>query len=130
MTGDCPVQLVLHNPEEIECCIRVGIVIDREGVDIPDLLVEPLLGCPDIADTFEQFIEIVSTDALSFPEPLVIHYESFDEVFAQPLSSPPAELRAPVGADAVADGEDHVKVVVEGPVFLAISSSCQVFLDN
>jgi hypothetical protein len=50
---------------------------------------------------------IPGTDTAPLPEPLVIEYESFDEVFAQSLGRPPAELRAPVGADTVADGEDH-----------------------
>ena len=32
MAGDCPVQLVLHRPEKFECCLCVGIVIDRGSV--------------------------------------------------------------------------------------------------
>ena len=88
------------------------IVIDGKRVDIPDLQVEPFLRCPDIADAFEQFIEIVRTDAFVLLQPLVIEHEALDEVFPEPFGCPPAELGAPVGADPVADGEDHVEVVV------------------
>jgi len=41
---------------------------------------------------------------------------TFEEVFTQPFSSPPAELRGPVGTDAIADGENHVEIVVKRPV--------------
>jgi hypothetical protein len=41
---------------------------------------------------------------------------TFDEVFTQPLSSLPAELRGPVGTDAIADGENHGEIVVKRPV--------------
>ena len=46
------------------------------------------------------------------------------------LRGPLAELRAARRPDAVADGEDHVEVVVQRSVVLAVGGSCQVFLDN
>src|SRR5208337_4475132 len=131
MAGNCPMQFVLHGPEKFKGCFRVRIVIDRECVDVPNLLVEPLLGCPYIPDAFEQFIEVIRTNTASFPEPLVIQYESFDKVFAQPFSSPPAELRAPGGADTVTDGEDHVEIVIFDGALNRPGSfglNCQVFL--
>jgi hypothetical protein len=68
------------DPEKLERCFCVRIVIDRECADIPDLLVEPFLRCPDIPDAFKQFIGVIRTDAAPFPEPLVIEHETFDEI--------------------------------------------------
>ena len=45
-------------------------------------------------------------------EPLVVHGETFDQVFVQAPDGPLAELCAPVAAHAEADGKDGVQVVV------------------
>ena len=43
MAGYGPMQLVLNYLEELLGALRLGVVVDGEGIDIPDLLVETLL---------------------------------------------------------------------------------------
>src|SRR5438094_667022 len=65
---------------------------------------------PSAGPAPQQFFEIISTPGPL--EPLVIHCESYDDVFPQPLRGPDAELRAAVRFHPVADGDDEVEVVV------------------
>ncbi len=102
--------LVLHRLEEQQRRVGLRVVVDAGGVDVEHLPPEDSLAATDVADAGEQFLEVV---AASGPlEPLVIHREALDEVFAQPLGRPDAELRAAKRADAVADGQYGVKVIV------------------
>jgi len=39
--------------------LPVGIVVDGQGEDVPDVLVHPRFACPDFADTGKQFLEMV-----------------------------------------------------------------------
>lgn len=66
VAGDRPVQLVLHDPEKIKRGLCAGIVIGCKGIDLPDLLVEPFLRCPDVADAFQEFVEIIGPDIPAF----------------------------------------------------------------
>lgn len=78
-----------------------------------DLLVEAPLGRPDVADPLEQLVEVVGVARTwRVLQPLVVHREALDEELRQARVGPLAELRAAGAADAEADGEDGVEVVV------------------
>jgi hypothetical protein len=85
-------------------------VVDGEGEDFADALVDARLAGPDFADARQQLVEVVGQRVAPL-EAFVVEGETFDEVLAQPLRGPLAELDAPGRAHAVADGEDHVEVV-------------------
>ena len=105
-------QLVLHGGKE-GLADRVGrVVVDAGGVDVRDLLVEQPLRGADVADALEQFVEVVSAQRAAFLEALVIQREAFDQQLGQARGGPLAKRGATGGADAVADGEDGVEVVV------------------
>jgi hypothetical protein len=63
-------------------------------------------------------------------EPLVVHRETFHDVFAQPLRGPDAELSAALGLHPVANGNDDIEVVVGSFVVFAIGGSYPEFPDN
>ena len=105
-----PVHLVLHGLEEELRGLGARVVVDAGGVDVEHLPPEDLLRRADVADAGEQLVEVVA--AAGPLEPLVVQGEALDEVLAQPLRRPDAELRAAVGLHAVADGDDDVEVVV------------------
>ena len=52
------------------------------------------------------------------------------DVATQHVRRPAAELHASRGLHAIADGEDHVEVVVLRLVRLAVAGSCRKFCDN
>src|SRR5690606_41136659 len=87
-------------------CARV--VVDAGRVDLEDLAPEHLLRRPDVADAGEQLVEVVpATGSL---EPLVVEGEALDDVLAQALGRPDAELGAAVRLHAVADGGGGARV--------------------
>jgi hypothetical protein len=89
-----------------------ALVIDARRVDVEDLLVEPPFGRADVADPFEQFIEVVGgTWTGRVLEPLVVHREALDQVLGQAGGRPLAKLRASRTAHAVANSDDGVEVV-------------------
>ena len=124
MTCDGPMQFVLHDLKELVCLVGSWVVVDGKRVDVADLLVEALLRGADVSDAFQQLIEVVSAKTAALLEPLVVHDEAFQQVLPEALGGPAAELGAAEGADAVADGEDGVEVVVGDLIGLAVESSC------
>ena len=124
LPSDGPMQLVLHGGEEILRQRRTGVVIDREGVNIGDFLVEAAFAGPNLADALQQFVEIVlAEDLLALFQPLIVEDEAFDDEFPQGLGRPNAKLGSLVAVDAVADGDDGVEVVVLCGVGLPVRSS-------
>lgn len=91
----------------------VALVIAAEGEEVAHLLVEPFLGGANVPNAREQLVKVIP--AAGILEPFVVHDESFDEVFPQVARGPLPELRPPLGADAVANGEDEVEVVERDP---------------
>jgi len=57
-------------------------------------------------------------------EPLVVEREPLDDVLAQALRGPDAELRAPMGFRAVPDRDDDVEIEVLDLIGLTVVSSC------
>jgi hypothetical protein len=110
VAGDGPKHLVLHLLEEQLGGLGLAVVVHGRGVDVADLLVEALLRGADIADARQQLVEVVPAAGLL--EPGVVQHEALDQVFAQVGGGPLAELGAARGAHPVADGQDHVQVVV------------------
>jgi hypothetical protein len=60
----------------------------------------------------------------------VVQGEALDDVLAEPLRGPDAELRAAMGLHAVADGDDDVEVVVLDLIGLPVGGSCCRFCNN
>ena len=61
---------------------------------------------------------------------LLLLFLALDQVFIQALGGPATELGAPGGSHTIAHGDDDLQVVILVAVILAVSGSCQVFLDN
>jgi len=97
---------VAKNSREID----VRVVVDARGVNVEHLAPEDFLGGPDVPDAPEQFLEVPPTAQPL--ETLVVQGEPLDDVLPQPLSSPDAELRAPMRVDAIAHGDDDIEVEV------------------
>ena len=129
LAGDGPMHLVLDRLEKTDTDLLRGIVINARRVDVRDLLVKPPLGSADILNPARQLLEIVEWLVRIF-QPLVVENKSFDDVFPQPLRGPDAELRAAIRLHPVANGNDHVEVVVLCFVGFAIRRSYPEFPDN
>src|SRR6185436_5057486 len=99
--GRGPVQLVLDDLEELPRFGSGRVVVDRERIKIANLLVEALLGGPDLPDPLHELVEVVGAERGSLLEPLVVEDEALDDVILEPLGGPATELRAPVRADPI-----------------------------
>ena len=64
MTGCGILELVLYRFEEILSLNTLCIIIDRESKNIFDLLIESSFTCADIADPFEQLVEVIRSELL------------------------------------------------------------------
>ena len=58
-----------------------------------------------------QFVKVIR-HAVTPLQAVIVQREPFDEVFAQAFGGPPAELDPPRRANPIADGQDHIKVVM------------------
>jgi hypothetical protein len=125
-----PVHRVLDDLKELPRHVGVGVVVDARGVNVRDLLIEQPLAGTDVSDAGEQFIEIGVAESPPCLDAFVVERETFDQKFRKPSSGPLAKRSAAGRTDSIADGQDHVEVVVQGSVLLAVGGSCQVFLDN
>ena len=76
----------------------------------------------------EQLVEVVA--AAASLQPFVVQREALDDVLAQAMRRPDAELRATVGLDAVADRDDQVEVEVLDMIRFSVSGSCCRFCNN
>jgi hypothetical protein len=112
--------LFLDGGEELAGGGMVAVVVDAGGEEVGDLLVEEAFAGADVADAFEQFIEVVGPEGPAGLDPLVVHREALGEQFGEPGGGPLAERGAARRSDAIADGEDHVeRVVLEGSANLS-----------
>ena len=97
-------QFILDGFEKRLRDFGVPIVVDAALlVNIGDLEVKPPLACPDFADAFEEFIEVVFSESRALFKALIIEDESLDDVFTKRLSRPNSELGGFGAADAVTD---------------------------
>ena len=106
------VELVLHDLEESDGLLAVGIVVDAGRVEVEHLTVEDLFRGADVADPVEQLFPIVAA-CVAF-QPFVVQGESLDEIVFQYAVCPDAELRAAQRLHPVPYGDDDVEVVVIG----------------
>src|ERR1035441_6011790 len=107
-----PVQLVLHRLEKYLGQFRVAVVVDAGGVDVGDLLVEEPLAGADVPDAGQQFVKIILPQRPSGLDALVVERKPLDQQLAKPCRGPLAELGTAQGPDTVADGQNHLQVVV------------------
>lgn len=112
-TGHSEVQLVLRGLEKRLHLRILGIVVSRQSEDLPHPQIHPALAGPDVADAFQQLVEIVRhARSRRVLQALVVHDEALDQILLQPGGGPLAELRASRGAHPVAHGENGFQVVV------------------
>ena len=104
--------LVLHRLEKHLGQLRIAVVVDAGGVDVGDLLVEEPLAGANVPDARQQFVEIVLPQRPSGLDALVVEREPLDQQLAEPCRGPLAELGAAQRADPVANGQNHLQVVV------------------
>ena len=105
-----PVHLVLHRGEKLLRRLHARIVINARRVNLQHLPPEGLLRRPDVPDAREQLVEVIAAPRLL--EPFIIHRESLDDVFPQPLRGPDAKLRAAMRLHPVAHRDDDIEIVV------------------
>ena len=107
-----PVHLVLHRLEELLRQLGVAVVIDAGRVDVGDLLIEETLAGANVANPRQQFVEIVLPERAPGLDALIVQREPFYQQFAEPGRGPLPELGTARRPHAVADGQNHVEVVV------------------
>ena len=104
--------LVLHGLEKLLRQFGVAVVVDAGGVDVGDLLVEEPLAGANVANAGQQFVEVVLPERAPRLDALIVQREALDQQFAEPGRGPLPELGAARRTHAVADGQNHVEVVV------------------
>jgi hypothetical protein len=113
--GSGKMELVLNDAEKLGGLRPGRIVITRHGEDLFNPQVHPSFAGADIADAFEQFVEVVRNGRTGHGrilQPLVVHGETLDDILLQALRRPDAETGGNQAFYAVADGNDHVQIVV------------------
>lgn len=86
-------QFVLNLGKENLCILLADAVVRTQRQKIAHLLVKPLLRSQNLANPRQQLVEIIS--ATGVLQLLVIHEESFDEVFLELGVSPLPKLGSP-----------------------------------
>ena len=107
--------LVLDSLKELLRGFCPWVIVYAEGINLQNLAVEDLFRGADVPDTCQEFIKVVAATC-AFQE-VIVHGKAFDQVLAQYLCGPNAELHAPMGIDSVADTDDNIEVVVCNAAF-------------
>ena len=112
---DGATELVLDGFEEGHRFFLGGLVVGSKGEDFANPQIDPALAGADVADALKKLVEVVGYPFVidgRVLEPLVIHGEPFDEIFPQALGGPAAKLGSPGRADAEADRQNGIEIVV------------------
>ena len=131
----CAAQCVLFCTVLKNSCGQLGVavVVDAGGVDVGDLLVEEPLAGANVANPRQQFVEVVLPERVPCLDALIVQREALYQQFAEPRRGPLPELGASLRPYTVADGQNHVEVVVlhRAPNLPGtLQLNCQVFLDS
>ena len=97
---------------------------------IGNLLVGSAFAGTNLADAFQQLVEIVFTKRLSVFQHVVVQHKALCNIFFQGLGCPYTESRSLMGVDSVADGYYGIEIIESGKIFFAVGSSCRDFLGN
>src|SRR5690606_40498836 len=90
-------QLVLDKAEELGGFRQRGRIVRCHRKYLAHSQVHPAFAGPDVADTFEQFVETVGNGGTGdgrILQAFVVQREALDQVLSQALCSPAAELGA------------------------------------
>lgn len=128
LSADCPKEFVLHLFVEGDSHFVRRVVVYAGGVDVLDLLVKETLREAYLAYSVEKLLEVVVRRAGL--QAFVVQSKAFDEVFAQSLCRPDAEMRALLGLYTVAYGDYYVEVVVVHLVCFSVTGSCCKICNN
>ena len=121
VTMDGPVELVLYLREEQAGRLGRLIVIQRGGIDVGDLLVEPALRHPDLPDLFQQVVEIFFREyAAALLQAVAVHGPALNCIVLDNGVGPLAELNRPVVVDLEAHSDDGLQIVVVRVVLFPI----------
>jgi hypothetical protein len=90
--GDGVQHLVLYRGEEGLRPLRLAVVIDAGGVEVSDLLVEPLFRSADLANLLQQFVEIIERAGIA--QAALVDDESLDQIAPERRGRPLTKLRA------------------------------------
>ena len=125
--GDGVVEPVLHVLVKGAHDGRVLVVVGADFLEhLADLHVEAFLAGADVADTLEQFVEVVLAERSPVLEHVVVQGEPLDDVFPEHAGGPDAELGGLLAVDTVADRYDRIEIV-EGD---GASDVATAFLSN
>ena len=110
---DSVVKAILYHRIEVMRRRGVLVVVDATlGIDVCDLLPDASLACTYRTDPLQKLFEVILTECSgSLLESIVIEDEAFSDIFTEYLGSPLAEARGVEGIDAVAYGDDRIKIV-------------------
>lgn len=87
------------------------MVIGGGRKNLASALIHPFFACPDFTDAGEEFVEVIGQLVAAF-QAVVVECETFHDIFAQSLGSPLPETGGDRRFDSVADGDDHIQIVV------------------
>ncbi len=79
---------------------------------------------------FDKLVKIVFAEAFIQFQPLIVKDKAFYDELPQSLSCPNAKLGSLGAIDAIADGNDGIKVVKIDEIILFICGSCPEFPEN
>ena len=106
-----PVKFVLYLGKK-SCRRLVTLLIVRARlVYLPHLVVEVLLARADVSYPLKELVEIEIVVPHLF-ETSIVHGETLDDILPQSSRRPDAKLSTTMGFHAVADGYNHIEIVV------------------
>ena len=110
---DGPVELVLNLREEPASGPGGFVIVQRSGINIGDLLIEPALGHPDLPDLLQQVVEIFLGEyAAAVLQAVSVHGPALDRIVLDYGIGPFAELDCTVVVDSKTHSDDHLQVIV------------------
>ena len=122
------VNLILDFLEKLNRDFRLGVIVNTGRVDFKHLSIKHLLGSADVADAFQQLLE-VSAAAQIF-QALIIQSKALSHILLQNPRCPNTKLHAVLRFHTVADRNDDIKIIVIHLIGLAVSGSCCKICNN
>ena len=114
LLSDSIVHHILHHLEEQTCLFRIPVVIGTTfTIDVCYLLIVTTFAEANLSYAVKQVIKVVRSKDILPLQSFIIQHKSFDNQFLQHSRCPNAELRRPTRIDAIADGNDCIKVIEE-----------------
>jgi len=105
-----PMYFILNPGKEFPRQIIFRVIIDTGGINIQNLPPENFFRRANIPDAGQQFIKIVTAPAAL--QAFIIQRKAINQIFAQSLGGPDAEMGAANTVNPLANRDNRVEVVI------------------